>query len=1714
MANSTTNEQALRDLCYIHNYYFRNTNHRNNADAEKILKNYKKGLYDSTEYIKDFKILNEVIEIGKDFNEILKADNQKKLQDGEITREQYIQKINEGDFFYKCRRKGSIDGLPNNNASDSNTIKEVHRLINRTVGKVFKINKGGVEEVVKFEFNSDHNKINENKGLFEECLECLESSKPILFSYENMIKLNVRKSRDGKFIEYRKIETEDPTDKKNYHSAMNNCCDYVLKRMRQVVQEAIINRDPALKETKDELDKLEERVEKLEKYRDIELPQILKDLDKKYATKTELNKLRKDLTKELEKLNTEDKKLQSQIDELKEQIKNATNSETIIKIVEGQIQKIVTDEIDKCSKRIEQIEQKLTDHENKINQNTKGINDLEKKIGQIGDEQIKPLQDKVKSLEDQIKQQEQIKSNFEKQSNDILLIKSSLSNLDDIFEKKGSVDELKSELEEWKKGIENKLGEQNEQITKQLNEFYTKIEAMVKDGGDITKIKKQITDYEKQITDYKKDIDEKISGLHNRITINAKNIDNLNGEIGQIKEAINQLKNSLNKISKDLETTNDNIDKTRTELLGVVDEVANTLDAKDKDLQNQINDLKDQIKKATSAEAINGIIEKNFKEIIENRIIEYEDQIKGINGKVNQINTDLTEVKKTLGEHDQKINTNKKDIETLQGKVGDLETQEKETKNLVNSLENKILTNIEQNFLSKNDFQKKIEELKKDFEGKNDEFVKKLEELENSLKDIGNVVNNTIKNEYQNLINNTLDNYNKQLNQINTDLAEVKETLGEHDQRINKNKEDIETLQGKVGDLETQEKETKKLVNSLENKILTNIEQNFLSKNDFQKKIEDLKKDFKGKNDEFVKKLEKLEKSLEELGNVVNNTIKNEYQNLINNTLDNYNKQLSQINNDLTEAKLKIKNHERRITKNEYRTIQLQNEIKEEKEKIKKLEESLNSTDSEKRPEIIKQIEKENKSLIEKYKELSGSLEITQNNLLSLQGIVKNNSDNINQLRDALKKEEEKRKEEIERLENEINNKNNENSEQIESLKKDLLAEQKNLLMVQDSLEFIKNNISQNTTDINTIKDQINNNITVKINENSQQILNLQSDFNKLKEEQINQRLDIEKLRLNKADRSEIEELRESQRQLIKLYKEQAEELKKEKEARIKSEDKLNNKIEENKKTDKVDVETNTESENLENLENALSDFENKEVKKQHFGTMSTQTDSIDNNGQKPKGQIASFGSSQKKVSNSGKKNSSTNTDDKLNDKEKIEHLSNLYYLIGTSNEHEGATKEKTGVAVAYMLNARSVNGKGINGVVPTLNNLSENLANKIEKGELNTEQIVELGNFSNKEDLEKIINDYNTRTSSPKTKKEDNKEKLKDELYGYLDHEFIVKANNKYKDNHKDTKENQFLNNYYENCNDGRCYIQQVAVFNEKINTDLKPFINQDDIIDENKLEENHKKLDEVHDKIAIAEGKENKPLTKDKEANVEFSSSEQMENAKESMDHAERVNNQFNIEENEVKDIAKPNDKATLRVKYPDDYSQEYKDLIIKNDNYIDALFNQETKKLSELKNKDAITGVFGQMDDNEEIEVLIINGVEICIPAKYCDWVEINKGIGRDRGILPGILEYMKETILLNGGDIKNINNISNIITVNTKENERMTLAEANSKNKGKEVMGILMNELGAVEYISGKQVSKGVFKENDLELIEECCGVGKRVVNEQMRENSGEDITINR
>jgi len=440
---------------------------------------------------------------------------------------------------------------------------------------------------------------------------------------------------------------------------------------------------------------------------------------------------------------------------------------------------------------------------------------------------------------------------------------------------------------------------------------------------------KEINNFDDIIKDINLIINEK------NIKIKLYNLVNIYIKINQnnFKEEIELEKSK--KENEDLMLENDSLEKK----IKVMNNKNNDLENKNKELENELKNINNKNKE----------LENELKNI-NNKNKELENELKNINNKNKELENEL-----------KNINNKNKELENeLKNMNNKNKELENELKNMNNK--NKELENELKNINIKN----------KDVENKNEDLVNTLKfmnnennALVNELKNKNNDLENNIKNieeeikirkkeiDSQKLL---LQNEQNEKKILENQFNELKEENKNLKKELENEKQNIEKLNYKINRLkEENEKLSGKTKNMIKDKI--NLEKdlkNFKTKNNT---LESELKNIKKKNNDLEEEMGNIKKKNndleEEMGNIKkkNNDLEEEMGNIkkknndLEEKMENFDKEKRVLNKKLKENSSKMKMLEIKNSnlekENAYKISDLENILKREKNKNKKLNDEL-----------------------------------------------------------------------------------------------------------------------------------------------------------------------------------------------------------------------------------------------------------------------------------------------------------------------------------------------------------------------------------------------------------------------------------------------------------------------------------------------------------------------------------------------------------------------------------------------------------------------------------------------------------------------------------------------------------------------------------------------------------------------------------------------------
>ena len=572
----------------------------------------------------------------------------------------------------------------------------------------------------------------------------------------------------------------------------------------------------------------------------------------------------------------------------------------------------------------------------------------------------------------------------------------------------------------------------------------------------------------------------------------------LKKQYNNIKTELNNKENELDKIKKEKELLEKEIKEKEEEISGLKNgkksEYSN-INKKYKEILDKYNFLENE--NMNKGKEIEKILKE--KEIINDKNQELEQSLKEKNKENEELKNKYIEIEKQLKEgnllnEDYKNNlTNYEDIlQKCQNQINDLDIKYKNKEEEINILKDKNQNEDEKNKETEIALSIKEKEInnikneniifKKELDDKEKELLKIKDELKESSNDI-------IK------LKNEINNLNIKINEKDEEIS-----------KMNQLKMDLEIKNENYNNLLKQYKEELEKAKS-ENIENENNLRNILNVNDndskkYQNEILELNKEISEYKNKFLDKQSENEKLMEEIRN---NQIK----------LDEDKKIIEKINSDYKNEEEKVKDIQKQLKEFDEKLKssndlinKYENDLKISNSKNDELNKSLEKIMKEKEDEIneiinsnINEInirEEQNKKL----KSINEKIESELNNLKNLNAQLKNKNNELNNI--------------INLKENELNNFKKINDELIEKNKK-LEQKEKEYL---NEIKTYKNK----SKEINQIKNEINEEEQININNTKNEIKQLEQHKNNLNTEIYNLTLKLSELEQKiKEKQSEID---------------------------------------------------------------------------------------------------------------------------------------------------------------------------------------------------------------------------------------------------------------------------------------------------------------------------------------------------------------------------------------------------------------------------------------------------------------------------------------------------------------------------------------------------------------------------------------------------------------
>ncbi|CAG9854517.1 unnamed protein product [Phyllotreta striolata] len=532
----------------------------------------------------------------------------------------------------------------------------------------------------------------------------------------------------------------------------------------------------------------------------------IKNLQHKIENLTEAN------MNEFKEIMTRMNNIASDIDETKNNVTDICRKDDLKEVYEAlndvkNQSSVEFEEIIKAVKaKIEDLTRNLTDAQNEIDENKIDTKEIQNDI-QILNSHNNQTKFEIDETKDQINDlQHKIENLTEANSNKIKEIMKRMNNItSDINETKNNLTDIcsKNDLKEVYKA----LNDAKNQTALEIDEIINTVEAKIED------LTSNLTDAQNEIDENKQDIKD----IQNEIEILHSYNNQSKTEIDETKDKIINLKHKIENLTEDNSNEIKNIMKRMNNITSDIDETKNNLTgicSKD--------DLKE--------------IYKALKDAKNQSSLEFDEIIKTVEAKIDDLTINLTDAQNEIDENKQDIKDIQNEIEILHSYNNQSKTENDETKDKIKNLKHKIenLTEANRDELKKimtrmNNITTDIEETKNnltEISSKDDlsKVYQALEDAKNqSSKEFEEIIR-TVRAQIENLKNNTTNAQNEIdenklniieiLNDIQILYSQSNQSKTEVDQTNNK----IDELQNKLGNLsESNSHEIKEIMTRMNN---------------------------------------------------------------------------------------------------------------------------------------------------------------------------------------------------------------------------------------------------------------------------------------------------------------------------------------------------------------------------------------------------------------------------------------------------------------------------------------------------------------------------------------------------------------------------------------------------------------------------------------------------------------------------------------------------------------------------------------------------------------------------------------------------------------------------------------------------------------------------------------------------------------------------------
>ncbi len=624
----------------------------------------------------------------------------------------------------------------------------------------------------------------------------------------------------------------------------------------------------------------------------------------------------------------------------------------------------LTNGLNKCAldlkNKTDELEHLKADYKNNITKLTKENNDMKiekEKLNNSMNKNTEKLNNKLKTSVNEL--EKRIEEKESQHQNEIMDLnkksEETLSQLKSIFENEKSRLEakLKEEKSKNEKKIANLIEEYENKLKEQENELKDENENL---HNDLEDLNQEHTSY--------------VTNAEHEFELLNQKIENL--EKG-LKESKNNLNNEISKNKSNLDSLNELFNNERKELQSKIDNISNDLNNKEKELTAMIS-KKEQLEKIINDkdEMISQLKDDYIKEKDE-----YNSKYEDLRKKYNDLN-DGSMMKNLEYTRDNALLTqqieylNKKNEET--SKV--IEDNQKRYEERLFSLRNEVEKDLNEKFdrlkKEKTELENKLLNKKKEMKELEQNFLKQSQTSEKEKNDLAEKLS-SLQKKYDDISKNYDQEKNSNLKQINL-LTKENDTF-----KTNLNSKG-QTMKEKISKLEKDLME--KTSQYEKDQILWESKIKFVEqqRDTLKKENSESNKRFEQMLDTIRKKYNAEKENIEHNAKLTMNNMDQKYQKQIKDLQDNHSRLYTELlnNNKELEKEIKALRIENENTKNKKNnnselTKRLE-EINQEKEKYRKIEDSLKEEKDKQITELNAGFEKEKENLKKKIADTEKNL--------------------------------------------------------------------------------------------------------------------------------------------------------------------------------------------------------------------------------------------------------------------------------------------------------------------------------------------------------------------------------------------------------------------------------------------------------------------------------------------------------------------------------------------------------------------------------------------------------------------------------------------------------------------------------------------------------------------------------------------------------------------